>query len=511
MRRVFVFGIGGTGSRVLRSLSMFMAAGIKDQGMDSDAELVPIIIDYDVVNGDKKIATDCLETYSRIHRSLDWTTPKGDSFFMTGISKLRDVATPGGQADTGIQSQNYDIYFGPETTSTQFSDLIKYDQMLGNLDATHSFFEALYNDLPEKDRQGNENKDTELNLNLKKGFKGNPNIGSVVFNHLKDTPEFKHFMNVFNPTQDKVFIISSIFGGTGSSGFPQIVNSIRFSQRPGLNNAFIGAVIALPYFKITNRGGAIDSNIFNSKTKAALSFYETSGLNNRVNELYYIGDNTTTNLDDHDGGIEQKNNAHIVEVLAALAIVDFFSKPINNINEALEYGIQEDATNLNLSNLYEAESVNLHFDYLTRLAYFVKYYRDVLQGKRKMISSKEAFYTGLKLAEKVGKAPLKDLEHFFTLFETWLEELANNQHAFNPYILDASKKLTKLLTHKPLQENKILPDDIRDADFTTELNDAFVPERANLKPTTELVVFFKIMRVATEKILKKAEKLPMAK
>lgn len=502
MRRVFVFAIGGTGSRVLRSLSMLLAAGIK--GMDSDLELVPIIIDYDVVNGDKTIATDCLEKYCSIHKDIIKKV-EHDLFFMTGVSKLKDVATPGGQTGVGIASSNFDVYFGPVTTNCTFADEIQYDLMTGNMDLTHSLLEALYNDLPAIDLNQQENKETELNLNLKKGFKGNPNIGSVVFDSLKDTEEFKHFRNVFDPATDKVFIISSIFGGTGSSGFPQIVNSIRLGNMPNLVNACIGAVIVLPYFKIHNAGGAIDSNNFNSKTKAALSFYETSGLNNQLNSIYYIGDSATTQLADNDGGVNQKNNAHIVELLSALSIIDFCKRD-NAHGEAYEYGLKSNQTTLNLSNIYD-ECLHDYFDYLTRFAYMVKYYRDVLQGKRSRIASNEAFFAGLQLGAKINGAQLKCFESFIEYFEIWLKELELNAHQFIPYVLDSSQKLTKVLSHKPLQENKVLPDALKDADFTKCLNKAFSNERAGLTVDKEVEVFFKIMRKATSDILEKVNSM----
>ena len=49
MKRIFIFGIGGTGCRVLRSLNFLLAAGIR--GFGYDTEVFPIIIDYDKENG----------------------------------------------------------------------------------------------------------------------------------------------------------------------------------------------------------------------------------------------------------------------------------------------------------------------------------------------------------------------------------------------------------------------------------------------------------------------------
>ena len=51
------------------------------------------------------------------------------------------------------------------------------------------------------------------------GFVGNPNIGSVVLNQFKESEAFKQFAANFSP-DDRIFIVSSIFGGTGRGWFP---------------------------------------------------------------------------------------------------------------------------------------------------------------------------------------------------------------------------------------------------------------------------------------------------
>ena len=62
MSKLYIFGIGGTGSRVIRSLTMLLAAGV-DCGVDT---IVPIIIDRDEANGD----------YSRTKLLIDKYTSK---------------------------------------------------------------------------------------------------------------------------------------------------------------------------------------------------------------------------------------------------------------------------------------------------------------------------------------------------------------------------------------------------------------------------------------------------
>lgn len=61
-----------------------------------------------------------------------------------------------------------------------------------------------------------------LESDMEVGFKGNPNIGSVVLNQFTDSQDFIDFADAFKPG-DRIFIISSIFGGTGASGFPLLL------------------------------------------------------------------------------------------------------------------------------------------------------------------------------------------------------------------------------------------------------------------------------------------------
>lgn len=48
MSKLYLFGIGGTGSRVIRSLTMLLASGV-DPGVD---RIIPVLIDPDLSNGD---------------------------------------------------------------------------------------------------------------------------------------------------------------------------------------------------------------------------------------------------------------------------------------------------------------------------------------------------------------------------------------------------------------------------------------------------------------------------
>ena len=68
MSKLYIFGIGGTGSRVLRSFTMMMAAGVKI-GAD---EIVPIIIDPDKANADLTRTVALMNNYRSIRKHLSF-------------------------------------------------------------------------------------------------------------------------------------------------------------------------------------------------------------------------------------------------------------------------------------------------------------------------------------------------------------------------------------------------------------------------------------------------------
>ena len=84
MAKIFVFGIGGTGSRVLRSLTMLLASGVK-LGAD---EIVPIIIDPDTANADLTRTVSLLNNYSSIRQALHFSSDNQSNFFRTEIEQI---------------------------------------------------------------------------------------------------------------------------------------------------------------------------------------------------------------------------------------------------------------------------------------------------------------------------------------------------------------------------------------------------------------------------------------
>lgn len=499
--RLFLFAIGGTGARVVRSLTMMLASGIK--GLDNSTEIVPIIIDYDLANGDKTRAINALKSYANIHKTLYPDNGKfyDDHFFMTKIRSLSQtgIATPidtSKDCQMGIAtpintSKDYEFNFGPSGSSIKFSEYLKMSSMKTNpnIQLTEDLLRSLYDDSDAS------SKDAELELDMAKGFKGNPNIGSVVFHSLRSMDEFTDFTSTFNAENDRVFIVSSIFGGTGASGFPEIVNAIRMSAKATLRPAIIGSAIVLPYFDLQQYNpqngdtGAIDAASFNAKTRAALSFYASqNGLNSRVNAIYYVGDENHDAYQYNEGEDRQQNDAHVVEFVAASAVIDFMLKTgfpqkenislTNNDHQAFEFEIKDSRINQSIKlDDFDETTHNLVLDNLSAFAIAMKYYKDVVCGDRNKIGTVGYNSTTMfNLDPKLRKGFYHELDEFLSNkakwgFYQWLEELKAHTHKLNPYIMDKSEPMKKVLAHKEISV-KIGNNPIKDDVLSGEINDA---------------------------------------
>ena len=494
--RLFLFAIGGTGARVVRSLTMMLAAGV--DGLDSSYEIVPLIIDYDLSNGDKMRTVKAIETYAKIHNNLYADVATGanykDNFFMTSMSALpsSDPAKP------------YEFYFGPSTTE-KFASYLQKNALNVNpqTELTEQLLEALYDTSDER------SKNAELELDMAKGFKGNPNIGAVVFHELKNSPEYKRFAATFNPISDKVFVISSIFGGTGASGFPELVNAIRADQtHAALNNANIGAALILPYFKLQpfdatlGDTGAIDAASFNAKTKAALGFYATpNGVNSKVNTIYYVGDEHQDDYVYAEGESRQQNKAHAVEFIAATAVLDFL---LNNPNQgAYEFSVKDAklAESIKLPDFYDSTH-SLVLDNLSEFSLAMKYYRDVICGDRDRIGSNVAYYNTFGLSGKIGKSVWQWIDDFLDCKEhngwgyySWLKELNDHSHKVHLYRMAKSNDLTSILADRQIAGRFFKKSPLADSEISSELN-----KKSQGVTASSNTLFLKILREVSKQI-----------
>lgn len=414
--KLYLFGIGGTGSRVIRALSMLLASGVKAGGF----EIIPIIIDPDQANGDVTRTVEILKNYKSTHDSLSFTSKEKNKFFGTKISELT----------TG---SNFKFDLG-DIKNDQFKDFIG----TSSLERAN---QALVNLLFSEDN---------LNADMEVGFKGNPNIGSVVLNRFDNSAEFKDLANNFK-SGDRIFIISSIFGGTGAAGFPLLVKNFRnldqtFANHQLIKNAPIGAITVLPYFNVNvDEQSSIDGATFVSKAKAALTYYyaNISG-NNSLNSLYYIADNYTNNFDNNEGGISQKNDAHFIELAAALSVIDFCEENDSELlcsnSQAInpnykEFGVVNETKTIRLSNL-STNTQSLINVPLAQFTLFSIYLSLKIKQADKLVWYKNIDVQTLQTSNFYNK-----LNVFVKEYESWLKEMAENQRSFDPFNLNVGENI----------------------------------------------------------------------
>ena len=435
--KVFIFAIGGTGARALRALSFCLASRMYN--VNKDIEFVPVIIDYDATNGDKKRAVEAMENYMSIHDAAYENKDinidaQYQNFFLPRISYLADVLQ---NNETSTLPRTFEFTFNGTTQPDRgtFADYVQLNSMIGPKFTTAELMRALFNDAQVLDADYIY---TELNLDLDAGFKGNPNIGTVIFDKIAASPEFRVFTRCFDPTNDRIFLIGSIFGGTGSSGLPQMIKAMRSTNITGWDRALIGATLVMPYFQVDTpaAGGAVNSNIFKSKQKAALDYYQQRRQAFNLSATYYIAeqDNIQTTLDYHEGLDEQRNNAHIVELLTALSILDFATQPVASLHGySYEYGIKNNyggrQNPVQLKDFGE-NSRALFVNPLVRFSLASKYFHDYLTTSKRDKSL--AYFSAMNLSETISTGIYNQFYSFADKLFNWLEEMNRQEHSFYP-------------------------------------------------------------------------------
>ncbi|MCH4154796.1 MAG: hypothetical protein LKF31_00650 [Muribaculaceae bacterium] len=428
--RLFIFAIGGTGSRVLKSLIMLSAAGVKpldESGQKIKAfEIIPIIVDPHKSNEDLKRTDVLLSNYSTIRRRLYGDSDEAEGFFATKISTLRSI-----MKDTSVNLTDTFIFNLSTVEKCKFRDFINYDTMS---ESNHALTSLLFADY-------------QLENKMNIGFVGSPNIGSIALNQIKDSDEFKAFANILT-NDDRIFFISSIFGGTGASGFPILVKNIRNAQNLNVANkeflrrAPIGALTVLPYFNIQHTDdGRIDKADFIVKTQSALQYYNetlTNDTDAQINELYYLGDSISSLPYQYDPGENgQKNNAHLIEMIGALAPLKFAGTPDYKLRDqngyplktaAYEYGLETDTNEVTFKafgastrHLLYNDMVKFHLLYMYLKNGFEKnigkgYTQDAPEIRNEFTATD--FYRTLDT-------------QFFTAYVDWLGEMRNNNRSVN--------------------------------------------------------------------------------
>ena len=403
MKKVFVFCVGGTGIRVMKSITMLMAGGMSTNGYT----VVPVILDPHLDLEEKKNLHSLLEAYEEIYkRSINngnSTLNSLNGFFNSEICTINKLNGISNDTQQNVGSQE------------KFRSYIN----VANLDAdniNNYLVDTLFST-------------NNLNNALSIGFKGNPNVGTVVLGDMIEGSDwFKSFKQQCEK-DDRVFIISSIFGGTGASGFPLLEKKIRLAQdEPAVKNVMMGAVTVLPYYGLkdpTLSNSDIDSANFYTKTKSALAYYQGSV---RSDYLYYVGEKSLKQIYENDEK-KQDDKANFIELVAASALFDYLKRERPDRQQFLTRAIEDDVESLDLKSMG-----NGYKDVVKSVADYM-----LLKALIETLP-KERFFP-LETNRGFNNDFYKDvsfqlLVKFTEMYYKWYGELAQNKRAFAPLNYD---------------------------------------------------------------------------
>ena len=219
---------------------------------------------------------------------------------------------------------------------------------------------------------------------------------------------------------------------------------MRTSQNAALATAPIGAVSLLPYFNLkSNDESSIQADSFITKAKAALNYYEKNVTGNgSLHEMYYLGDDFTSySYNNCDGGDNQMNDAHLVEVLAALSVVDFDGKQLGwpaNTNFH-EFGLGNTPNGAAIFADFGNNTKRLIQRPLTIMSLLNSYLNNRDDDHRRL--QKWAKERNELLGDNFFHSDFfSNYDQFKNDFERWQEELSRNQVGFKPFKKDSDIK-----------------------------------------------------------------------
>lgn len=303
----FLIGLGGTGAKCVESFINLCAAGL------APPEVHLTLVDQDQSNGNLTRTKTLIGLYSVLQTQLRGA---GNNLAPeTGLLRTRLTHSQAGLVWYPAQSS------GDNT----LGDIYNYRVLKPEL---RDLMDVLYTSAEERDQQ------------LHNGFLGRPKIGAAIFmaadasqalNHLVD--DISHALGG-NADSANIFLIGSIFGGTGAAGLPTLARKIdQLLQEVGLRDRVnIGGALMLPYFTYQldlRKGDGVrpSGDQFIDQSISALHYYaRLFKTRSPFDHLYVLGWNPLIQVRDLGAGsIEQKNPPLLPELYAALAACRFLT------------------------------------------------------------------------------------------------------------------------------------------------------------------------------------------
>lgn len=336
----FCYCVGGTGARVAEVAAHLCAMNLAD-----DQDITFIIVDKDAECGGTDQARKVIDSVAALAAvNLDG-----------GVSLKRStVIDPHAtkefcKSDLSVESWDFTEALravspqGVTGAASLEASMSSTNQMLRESDAI--LLDAFYSN-------------DEQNRDTSQGFYGHPSIGALIFKYMIknggwDNPSasygddiaapVKYFLSKNAGQSARVFIIGSIFGGTGASIFSNLAyhirNSVNVNDR---DRILMSGVLLLPYFTfVSSNNSLVDPTEFYAKSKVALEQYANdknllktaNNADGSFDSLYICGQDPLHTVAPYcHGGKDQKNHFNFVDLAAAKAMTEFFSKDEKSVS-----------------------------------------------------------------------------------------------------------------------------------------------------------------------------------
>jgi len=325
--KLFIIGIGGTGMRCLEAFVHTCAMGMYD-----NTEINILALDTDLENGNfsrlKELVDDCylkVKGFNKNHYSV------ANSLFTAKINFFK---------------------FCPD-----YSDITKNGKFA-------SLTNYAYSTQEEKDLANLLLTENIREFDLKHGYRAQTHLGSFLMFHsiIEEVRKnsqgslAKFIQNMFDASESgttKVFVMGSVFGGTGASSIPVIPKAFNAALNilnPGksLTKAYFGATLLSSYFRFAapdepqraKQKVIASSKNFALNSQVAMMFYnEDKTVKTTYQKFYMLGtpnndfETKQSGSETITGGASQRNDAHYIELLCAFAAYDFFTTPHDKLED----------------------------------------------------------------------------------------------------------------------------------------------------------------------------------
>lgn len=292
--KVHIFFVGGTGARIYRAFVHCLASGVFRDLQTINMEFCSYYIDSDISNCDGERVRQSASFYQSIHQKVysDVLMAKDCPLFKMPLTH-HSIRIP----DSLLESELFNVSTHCEDASLLFSALLGYRAIESHDDSNGS-----YNVV---------NKELLTYLAM-------------------SSDKIEEFKKYFDPIEDRVILIGSTFGVTGYSCLPQLALRIRKAIRGDKSiqfNSRIAMVCVGPYFEVAWPDRLCHQNF--TARDALFDYYCGRVLKEEMHEIstYKILPIDGTDCFEYEViGARQHHPAHVVELCAISAIINFIKR-----------------------------------------------------------------------------------------------------------------------------------------------------------------------------------------